>query len=266
MDTGGLGLKEGESSSAAIIAASEKQVGFAIDTAALILFVIDGLDRVTALDDRIAARLRRGGKPVILVVNKADFGDEKADLEGVARLGLGEPICVSAEHGRGESELREAILGRIGRLPDAHAGDAAAEAAGGKADGPICISFIGRPERGQVVAGKPAPQEQSPHRERARGDDPRRDRAALRLQGPRREAPPLPADRHRGHQGGDKAGVFGRIFRAPALARRHAAFGRRLPRPRRPRRGDAAGQGDRRRGRQGPQADRGRRQQMGPGA
>jgi GTP-binding protein len=149
MDTGGLGLKEGESSSAAIIAASEKQVGFAIDTAALILFVIDGLDRVTALDDRIAARLRRGGKPVILVVNKADFGDEKADLEGVARLGLGEPICVSAEHGRGESELREAILGRIGRLPDAHAGDAAAEAAGGKADGPICISFIGRPNVGK---------------------------------------------------------------------------------------------------------------------
>ena len=56
MDTGGLGLKEGELSTAAIIAASEKQVGFAIDTAALILFVVDGLDRVTALDDRIAAR------------------------------------------------------------------------------------------------------------------------------------------------------------------------------------------------------------------
>ena len=118
MDTGGLGLREGETSSAAIIAASERQVGFAIDTASLILFVVDGLDRVTALDDRIAARLRRGGKPVVLVVNKADFGDEKADLEGVARLGLGEPICVSAEHGRGESELRAAILERIGRVPE----------------------------------------------------------------------------------------------------------------------------------------------------
>ena len=132
MDTGGLGLKEGETSTAAIIEASERQVGFAIDTASLILFVIDGLDRVTALDDRIAARLRRGGKPVIVVVNKADFGDEKADLEGVARLGLGEPICVSAEHGRGESELREAILGRIGRQPEEPG--AAGRAAGRRAD------------------------------------------------------------------------------------------------------------------------------------
>jgi GTP-binding protein len=150
MDTGGLGLKEGETSSAAIIEASEKQVGFAIDTASLILFIIDGLDRVTALDDRIANRLRRGGKPVILVVNKADFGDEKADLEGVARLGLGEPICVSAEHGRGESELREAILARIGLAPSVPRADEVAEQPASKRPpGPICISFIGRPNVGK---------------------------------------------------------------------------------------------------------------------
>jgi GTP-binding protein len=150
LDTGGLGLREGETSSAAIIAASERQVGFAIDTASLILFVVDGLDRVTALDDRIAARLRRGGKPVILVVNKADFGDEKADLEGVARLGLGEPICVSAEHGRGETDLRSAILSRIGLSPEApEAAPARGEGRGSRPPGPICISFIGRPNVGK---------------------------------------------------------------------------------------------------------------------
>jgi len=143
MDTGGLGLRDGEASSAAIVAASERQVGFAIDTASLILFIIDGLDRVTALDDRIAGRLRSGGKPVILVVNKADFGDEKADHEGIARLGLGEPIYVSAEHGRGESELREAILGRLGREPDAPKGASVGAPAA------ICISFIGRPNVGK---------------------------------------------------------------------------------------------------------------------
>ncbi|HEY1792577.1 MAG TPA: ribosome biogenesis GTPase Der [Opitutaceae bacterium] len=149
MDTGGLGLKEGETSSKAIIEASERQVGFAIDTAAVIVFIIDGLDRVTALDDRIAARLRRGGKPVILVVNKADFGDEKADHEGVARLGLGEPVFVSAEHGRGEEELRRAIDDRLGRLGpgpgEEPAGDAPAKGPGS----PICISFIGRPNVGK---------------------------------------------------------------------------------------------------------------------
>jgi GTP-binding protein len=149
MDTGGLGLKEGESSSAAIIEASEKQIGFAIDTASLILFTVDGLERVTALDDRIAARLRLGGKPVILVVNKADFGEEKADLEGIARLGLGEPLFVSAEHGRGESALREAILERIGRRPDPAEEDAGAGPPGMREGGPICISFIGRPNVGK---------------------------------------------------------------------------------------------------------------------
>jgi len=150
MDTGGLGLKEGETSSAAIIAASEKQVGFAIDTAALILFIIDGLDHVTALDDRIAKRLRKGGKPVILVVNKADFGDEKADHEGVAKLGLGEPIFVSAEHGRGESELREAILKHLGM--EAAQQESVVDKSNyihGRPPGPICISFIGRPNVGK---------------------------------------------------------------------------------------------------------------------
>jgi GTP-binding protein len=143
MDTGGLGLKEGETSSAAIIKASETQVGFAIDTAAVIVFVVDGLDRITALDDRIAKWLRRADRPVILVVNKADFGDEKADHEGVARLGLGEPVFVSAEHGRGEDELRRRIL--EGLPPVAEVSLAPAKSAAS----PICISFIGRPNVGK---------------------------------------------------------------------------------------------------------------------
>jgi GTP-binding protein len=144
LDTGGLGLRHGETSSASIIKASERQVGFAIDTASLILFVIDGLERVTALDARIAERLRRGGRPVIVVVNKADFDEDKADMEGVASLGLGEPVYVSAEHGRGESELRRAILGRLGP-----AGEGEEAGGAGHAPGSICICFIGRPNVGK---------------------------------------------------------------------------------------------------------------------
>jgi len=146
MDTGGLGLKDNETSSAAIVAASEKQVGFAIDTASLILFIIDGLDSVTALDDRIAKRLRGGKKPVILVVNKADFSDEKVDHEGVSRLGLGQPVFVSAEHGRGETELREAILGHIGQGPERAPEEKPHQK---RPPGPICICFIGRPNVGK---------------------------------------------------------------------------------------------------------------------
>ncbi len=150
--------KEGETSSAAIIAASERQVGFAIDTAALILFVIDGLDRVTALDDRIAGRLRRGGKPVILVVNKADFGDEKADHEGVAASGSANrsssrPSTAAAR----ASCARRSWQGSGTRPRGAGRAPSGPRRAQAGQPGPICICFIGRPERREVVAREPAP-------------------------------------------------------------------------------------------------------------
>jgi len=143
LDTGGIGLKGGDTP-AAVTAASERQAGFALDTASVILFVIDGLDGITALDERIAARLRRGSDRVLLVVNKADFGDDKADLEGAARLGFGRTLCVSAEHGRGEADLRDAILEKLGPT-GADGGEAARVAAGNS----ICICFIGRPNVGK---------------------------------------------------------------------------------------------------------------------
>src|SRR6187551_1080023 len=96
LDTGGLGYK-GKDTPAALTAASEEQVNFAIQTASLILFVIDGLEGLTSLDEKIATMLRKSKKPVRLVINKADFDDEKLQLEEAYRLGLGEPIRVSAE-------------------------------------------------------------------------------------------------------------------------------------------------------------------------
>jgi GTP-binding protein len=140
LDTGGLGYK-GRDTPAALTAASETQVDFAIATAALILFVIDGLEGLTALDEKIAALLRRSKKPVRLVVNKADFDDEKLQLEDAYRLGLGEPLRVSAEHGRGEGGLRDAILAALGPVEDPDRGRDTAEALG--------VCFIGRPNVGK---------------------------------------------------------------------------------------------------------------------
>jgi small GTP-binding protein len=117
MDTGGLGLKGGDSP-AELTVASERQVEFAISSADLVLFVIDGLEGLTSLDAKIATMLRRGKKDVVLVVNKADFNDDKLDLGETYRLGLGEPIRFSAEHGRGEAELRTAILAKLGPAPE----------------------------------------------------------------------------------------------------------------------------------------------------
>jgi len=117
LDTSGLGLT-GSDTPQRITAAAEQQVDFAIDTAGLILFVIDGLSGTTALDEQIARKLRRAKGKVRLVVNKADFDEARVDLAEAYRFGLGEPISVSAEHGHGEARLREAILEALGPAPE----------------------------------------------------------------------------------------------------------------------------------------------------
>ncbi len=139
-DTGGLGFK-GKDTPAALTAASEAQVEFAIAAAKLILFIIDGLEGITGLDQQIAQRLRRSGKLVRLVINKADFDDDKIDLAEAYRLGLGEPLRVSAEHGRGESYLREAIVAALGPVETAPAVPDATR--------PLGVCFIGRPNVGK---------------------------------------------------------------------------------------------------------------------
>ncbi len=143
MDTGGLGFTDGNVTPAALTAASELQVGFAIDAAQLILFVIDGLEGLTSLDTRIGQMLRKSKKNVLLVINKADFDDSKVDRAEAYRLGLGEPFLVSAEHGTGESYLREEIIKRLGPAPEV-------EEKGEKtAADPLCVCFIGRPNVGK---------------------------------------------------------------------------------------------------------------------
>lgn len=142
LDTGGIGYK-GEDTPAALTKASEQQVDFAIATAALILFVVDGLSGLSSIDQRIAQMLRKSKKTVRLVVNKADFDDDKIALDEAYRLGLGEPLRVSAEHGRGEADLRDAIMAALGPVPEAPA-----EATKSATD-PLCICFIGRPNVGK---------------------------------------------------------------------------------------------------------------------
>ncbi len=142
MDTGGLGYR-GVDTPAALTRASEQQVNFAIAAASLILFVVDGLGGLNALDEKIATMLRKGRKQVRLVVNKADFDDDKIALDEAYRLGFGEPLRVSAEHGRGEAELRDAIVAVLGPLPEPEA------AAAKSASDPLCVCFIGRPNVGK---------------------------------------------------------------------------------------------------------------------
>lgn len=150
LDTGGLGLKDG-ATPAELKAATESQAGFAVSVADLILFLLDGAAGVTALDERIAEQLRRSGKPVLAVVNKADLGEDRVDLGAAYKLGFGDPLLISAEHGHGEERLRSEILDRLGGEGQARTQEAQAAVPAG--DRPLCVCFIGRPNVGKSSLG-----------------------------------------------------------------------------------------------------------------
>jgi GTPase len=84
--------------------------------AALILLVVDAQAGVTEDDATLAKRLRRASVPVVLVANKVDSEREDADAAAFHRLGLGDPVAVSALHGRASGDLLDRI---VALLPDA---------------------------------------------------------------------------------------------------------------------------------------------------
>jgi len=90
------------------------QTEAAIAEAGLVFFMIDAKVGITPDDRTFADLVRRSGKPVVLVANKAEArGAQTGMLEGW-ELGLGEPIPISAEHGQGLPDLREAIIAALG--------------------------------------------------------------------------------------------------------------------------------------------------------
>ncbi|MFP4282713.1 MAG: ribosome biogenesis GTPase Der [Opitutales bacterium] len=118
LDTGGIGLVV-DMDHQKLISAAEEQVWFAIEAAQLICLVVDVKEGLVPLDEMVADRLRASGKPVLLVLNKTDSVREEAQASEFARLGLGEGLPVSAEHGYGEDALREAIAAALGPKPEA---------------------------------------------------------------------------------------------------------------------------------------------------
>ena len=111
VDTGGFLAAEGSPGEArpGRDAAVRNQAEAAIDLAHLVVFLLDAKTGVTDLDAAIAQTLRRRGKPCLLVVNKVD---KPADtiVHEFHRLGLGEPIPISAENGTGIGDLLDRVL------------------------------------------------------------------------------------------------------------------------------------------------------------
>jgi len=106
------------------------QTEIAIREADVILFLIDAKSGVLPDDRTFAAIVRRSGKPVVLVANKAEARGADAGLAEAWEIGFGEPVPVSAEHGQGMPDLRDAIVAALGEeraLPRQEEPDAPAE-------------------------------------------------------------------------------------------------------------------------------------------
>ena len=107
IDTGGLAATESSSEMTALVAA---QVDVAIEEADVVVLVVDHKSGLTADDTRIAERLRREAKPMVIAVNKSEgVASEIAEAE-FHPLGAGTPVGISAVHGQGIDELLAAAL------------------------------------------------------------------------------------------------------------------------------------------------------------
>jgi len=117
VDTGGLETKP----SSTIAQGVKEQVEVAIAEADVIIFLVDVRDGVTPLDLEIADMLRKVGKPILLAANKADNAKLEATAVEFYELGLGEPLAISAHHGRGTAELLDKIITWLPVTPPAEA-------------------------------------------------------------------------------------------------------------------------------------------------
>ena len=157
VDTGGLELEPGSDLESRV----QDQARVAIEEADLVLFVVDAAIGIAPLDYEVADRLRRAGKPTILVINKAD--NPRREHEGAEFYALGfEPtITVSAQHGRSTGDLADLL---VDMLPLAQPGETEPEAsvyddldlAEGELQelaetemGPPRVAVVGRPTTGK---------------------------------------------------------------------------------------------------------------------
>ncbi|MDX2073689.1 MAG: ribosome biogenesis GTPase Der [Alphaproteobacteria bacterium] len=137
MDTAGIDAAEKGSLQSRMTAQTMR----ASQDADVILMMVDGRTGITPVDEEFAKLLRKSKKPLLLVVNKAEGKAARATILDAHRLGLGDPIAISAEHGEGMGDLYDAL--------QPFAGDAPVEEIPPEEGGPLTIAIVGRPNVGK---------------------------------------------------------------------------------------------------------------------
>ncbi len=136
-DTGGVEWNSADE----LLRAIQGQAFHAVDSAAVLLLVVDAREGLVSIEARIAAELRRRGLPLLLVVNKCDEWEQaQAQAGEFHRLGLDPVFPVSAEHGDGVADLLDHI---VGLLPET---DPLPESV---PEGAVHVAVVGRPNVGK---------------------------------------------------------------------------------------------------------------------
>ncbi|MET0815763.1 MAG: ribosome biogenesis GTPase Der, partial [Pseudoxanthomonas sp.] len=136
VDTGGIaGEEEG------LAGATARQARAAAEEADLVLFIVDGREGASTLDDDILTWLRKTARPTLLVINKIDGLEESTAISEFSRYGFNDVITVSAAHRQGIDELLEEVQKRVPEVGTTAVLD--------NDPARVRIAFVGRPNVGK---------------------------------------------------------------------------------------------------------------------
>ncbi|MEG2353245.1 MAG: ribosome biogenesis GTPase Der [Clostridium sp.] len=134
IDTGGIEPENED----IIFAQMRRQATIAIETADVIVFIVDGRQGLTDSDSEVALMLRKSTKPILLVVNKIDRMEQESNMYEFYNLGLGTPIAISANQALGLGDMLDEI---VRSFPPEDENE--------EEDAPISIAVVGKPNVGK---------------------------------------------------------------------------------------------------------------------
>lgn len=134
IDTGGIEPERDD----IIVKQMRRQANIAIETADVIIFVVDGKEGLTAADEEVANMLRKSKKDVVLVVNKVDSMKEVENAWEFYNLGIGEPIAISASQGLNIGDMLDRVVENFDKFNDDE-----------EEDEYIRVAMIGKPNVGK---------------------------------------------------------------------------------------------------------------------
>src|SRR3954454_5631679 len=125
-----------------------RQSEVAIRDADVVLFVLDSTVGVTDEDAGVADLLRRLDRPIIVIANKVDHTRHEAAIWDLMSLGLGEPVPISALHGRGTGDLLDVVVSLLPEPEDAEE-EQPEDVTTGDERAMFSVALVGRPNVGK---------------------------------------------------------------------------------------------------------------------